>query len=174
MIRKLCFLLAALVAVTTLASASVAAARYRSPEPWQGPIGDLLRDSPQHDGQVVVVEGEVLGDVLNRGEMAWVNIGDGTGAIGVWTAAADLQDIVPGRHGMTGDRIRVTGTFYRSATEMGGDTAIRAQAWQLTVPHSPQERPLTPLRAAFAVVALALAGVMFMLWRRRSRAVPTA
>ena len=47
-------------------------------------INTLIEQSLTHDHQTVVIEGEVLGEVLERGDHAWLNVNDGTNAIGIY------------------------------------------------------------------------------------------
>jgi len=38
---------------------------------------ELIRNAKEYDGKLIVYSGEVIGDVMLRGEFAWVNINDG-------------------------------------------------------------------------------------------------
>ena len=88
---------------------------------------DLIEDAKALDGQAVVYGGEVIGDVLPRGDHTWLNISDGVNAIGIWleTQAVD-PSTTPGRYGQQGDTVRVTGVFHRACREHGGDMDIHA------------------------------------------------
>lgn len=130
-------------------------------------IGALLAAPDRYAGQVVSAQGEVLGDVLWRGEYAWVNVGDVSGAIGVWVAAAQVQAISHvGRHGVTGDWVQVTGRF-GAWTDLGGDLAIKAD--QLTVLRHGHDNPrqVQTWRLVLALGLAVLAGALAWVWRRR-------
>ena len=89
---------------------------------------DLIENAAALDKQTVVYIGEVIGDILPRGDHAWVNVSDGANAIGIWIDEAMLREIsVVGRYGQTGDTVRVTGIFNRTCQEHGGDMDIHAE-----------------------------------------------
>ncbi len=90
---------------------------------------DLIEGSQAFDGREVVYSGEVIGDILNAGDHVWLNISDGSNAIGAWTDRSLTSDIqVPGRYGQRGDIVQVTGVFHRACPEHGGDFDIHTKA----------------------------------------------
>ncbi|MDD5059714.1 MAG: DNA-binding protein [Candidatus Omnitrophica bacterium] len=90
---------------------------------------DLIRNARQYDGKLVVYSGEVIGDVMNRGKFAWVNINDGDNAIGIWMSINLAKEIkITGSYKSRGDILEVTGIFNRACLEHGGDLDIHAQA----------------------------------------------
>ena len=73
-------------------------------------------------------EGEVIGDIMARGEYAWVNVNDDVNAIGVWAPKSMLKDIIhKGTYKEKGDWIEIKGVFHRSCAEHGGDLDIHAE-----------------------------------------------
>lgn len=89
---------------------------------------ELINNTKKYDGQVVTYQGEVIGDIMTRGDHAWVNLNDGYIAIGVWVRKTELKDINHfGDYRAKGDVIEVTGIFNRSCPEHGGDLDIHAQ-----------------------------------------------
>jgi hypothetical protein len=90
---------------------------------------ELIKNAKLYDGKTVVYEGEVIGDIMQRGAYAWVNINDGQNAIGVWAAVPLVKAIVyTGSYQSKGDIVEITGIFQRSCAEHGGDLDIHAQA----------------------------------------------
>ena len=90
---------------------------------------ELINNARRYDGKVVNYRGEVIGDIMMRGQYAWVNINDGQNAIGVWAAKALIKNIVyKGSYGFKGDVVEITGIFNRSCPEHGGDLDIHAQS----------------------------------------------
>lgn len=90
---------------------------------------DLIEDAQGFDGREVSYSGEVIGDILDAGDHVWLNISDGSNAVGVWVdrnLASEIQ--VAGRYGQRGDAVRVTGVFRRACPEHGGDFDIHAKA----------------------------------------------
>ncbi len=89
---------------------------------------DLVNNAKEYDGETVVYKGEVIGDIMKRGDHAWLHVNDGTIAIGIW-ASGDLIHGISyiGDYQKRGDLIEVRGTFHRSCLEHGGDLDIHAQ-----------------------------------------------
>ena len=87
----------------------------------------LIDQAGEYDGQKLVYSGEVIGDILHTGDHVWLNVSDGSNALGVWVLN-DLANVaeVPGRYKQRGDIIRVSGTFYRACPEHGGDMDLHA------------------------------------------------
>jgi len=54
---------------------------------------ELIENAAAFDGRSVSIEGEVIGDVMVRKDGAWLNVNDGTNAIGVWAAGDLAKDV---------------------------------------------------------------------------------
>jgi hypothetical protein len=90
---------------------------------------DLINNAKEFDAKTIVYEGEAIGDIMIRGEHAWVNLNDGQNAIGVWLDRAKAAEIVSrGNYKSKGDWLEITGIFNRACLEHGGDLDIHAQA----------------------------------------------
>ncbi len=95
-------------------------------------INDLINNTTAYDMQTVTVEGEAIGEALERGDHAWVNINDGSNAIGIWMTAAETNTIKTyGDYKHVGDTLRVTGVFSRSCAEHGGDVDIHCSSIEI-------------------------------------------
>lgn len=93
---------------------------------------DLIDNASEYDGQTIVYTGEVIGDIMSRGDYTWLNISDGSNAIGVWVKSADMQDIkIAGRYDNRGDIVKITGIFYRACANHGGDFDIHANSIEI-------------------------------------------
>jgi len=91
-------------------------------------LNDLIEDSKRMDQKKVVVTGEVIGEELERGEYSWININDGTNAIGIWVSKNQIKQIkYYGGYHAVGDRISVEGVFHRGCKIHGGDVDIHAE-----------------------------------------------
>lgn len=113
---------------------------------------DLIEDAKALDGQTVVYDGEVIGDVFPRGDHDWLNISDGVNAIGVWAEAQALEPApIPGRYGQTGDTVRVTGVFHRACPEHGGDMDIHAITVELLAKGKTRDVGVSGWRLALAI-----------------------
>lgn len=90
-------------------------------------INDMIEKSASLNNTEITVQGEVIGEALERGEYAWININDTTNAIGIWVKQSDVDQIkFYGDYKHKGDIIKVTGVFYKSCTEHGGDVDIHS------------------------------------------------
>ena len=138
------------------------------------PVGsnDLIDRAKDFDNTTVVYEGEVLGDILNRGEYAWIAVFDGSNTIGCYVTRAQAEQIgFVGGYGKRGDDVRIVGVFHRACAEHGGDLDIHAQS--VTVLQAGQVVPM-PLSHGVTILAIALplpaAGLLFLIWKRRAAA----
>ncbi|MFA5410737.1 MAG: DNA-binding protein [Candidatus Omnitrophota bacterium] len=123
---------------------------------------ELINDAEFYDGKIVVYAGEVIGDVMVRGESAWLNISDGENAIGVWLNKNLVKDILyTGSYKSRGDWLEVTGFFQRACPEHGGDLDIHAQALRQISPGRATSERLNPGKRN---QALALLGILCLVW----------
>ena len=89
---------------------------------------ELIKNAGDYDGKEVVFSGEVIGEVMFRGNNAWVNISDGNNAIGIWLSGDLARNIVfAGSYKTKGDLIEISGIFNRACPEHGGDLDIHAR-----------------------------------------------
>lgn len=99
------------------------------------PINDLIEKAIEYDGRTVTVQGEALGEVLERGEYAWVNISDGGNAIGIWMTLEDAEKIkFFGDYKNIGDTLLITGVFSRNCAEHGGEVDIHCGTLEILSP----------------------------------------
>lgn len=88
-------------------------------------INQLVENAAALDKSEVLVQGELIGEVLERGEYSWININDTTNSIGIWVKQDDINQFqFYGDYKHKGDIAKVTGTFYKACTEHGGDLDI--------------------------------------------------
>lgn len=89
---------------------------------------ELINNARQYDGKLIAYQGEAIGDIMKRGEYAWVNVHDGKNAIGVWAKKDLVSNITfTGSYKFKGDIIEVEGIFNRSCAMHGGDLDIHAE-----------------------------------------------
>jgi len=104
---------------------------------------ELFAGARDHDGEVVEFEGEAIRAVLPRGDHAWVNLYDGTGAIGVWVPLeATVEVRYAGTYKVRGDRVRVRGVFRRACPEHQGALDIHADTLAVVAAGGPVEESL--------------------------------
>ena len=123
---------------------------------------DLINNAKQYDGKVVDYRGEVIGDIMIRGQYAWVNINDGQNAVGIWTTKALIKDIAhKGSYGFKGDVVEITGIFHRACPEHGGDLDIHAQTMRMV---TSGKQIFESLDFNKIKIALILLGALFFLY----------
>ncbi len=139
-------------------------------QPAPGNLNELIEGALTYDGQTVTVEGEAIGDIMLRGDAGWVNLNDGTNAVGVWAPAALLRRIRNvGRYRVKGDTVRVTGMFYRADPRHGGDLDIQAARLEVLATGGRQPVALNRRRLVAATGTWAAAALLGGVWWRRRR-----
>jgi hypothetical protein len=131
---------------------------------------DLIDRAKDYDGTTVVFEGEVLGDILYRGEFAWLAVYDGSNTIGVYVTAEQAKQIsLVGGYGKRGDTVSVQGVFHRACAEHGGDLDIHASSVTVLSAGACVPMPLSRLVTTLAIaLPLPAAGLLFLVWKRRA------
>jgi hypothetical protein len=123
---------------------------------------DLIAKAKERDGKQVAYSGEVIGDVMKRGDFAWANIHDGANAVGVWLTAEMAAKIqLTGGFKHSGDLVEVTGIFNRACVEHGGDMDIHAQSLSLQIPGMPTPHGCDKDKKDLAIKLL---GVLIIIW----------
>ncbi|MDD5115539.1 MAG: DNA-binding protein [Candidatus Omnitrophica bacterium] len=124
--------------------------------------GELIKEASKYDGKTVTYAGEVIGDIMRRGESAWVNISDGNNALGVWMSAREAKEIeFAGNYKNQGDSLEVTGVFHRACLEHGGDMDIHAKKLRKLATGKEIKRALDAGKKKLGIVLL---GVLFLIW----------
>lgn len=88
-------------------------------------LNDLIEQGKQYDGKTVVVSGEALLEPLERKDGTWININDGTNAMGLWMRQEDAKLVKRfGDYHQKGDTLTVEAIFHRACPEHGGDMEL--------------------------------------------------
>jgi len=116
---------------------------------------DMLNNAKQYDGKTVSYKGEVIGDVMIRGDHAWQHVNDGYIAIGIWASKQLIQDIsFAGNYNKRGDTVEVSGIFHRSCLEHGGDLDIHAQAIRIVSSGAFVTQPVNKKKIYLGIISL--------------------
>lgn len=136
---------------------------------WAEPIAstDLINNAKQYDGKSVSYQGEVIGDVMVRGNNAWINLNDTKNAIGIWLASGLTKEVsYTGSYKFKGDIIEAEGIFHRSCLEHGGDLDIHAKSIKLITKGYEVEESISPVKIRaviiFLIICLTLAVIYFI------------
>lgn len=133
-------------------------------------INRLISLSDRYDRQQVTVRGEAIGEPMDRSDgSCWINISDGTNAIGVKFKAEDAAIVTRfGNYKQKGDVIRVEGTFYRAAPEDGGEMDIHARSVEVVQKGRPVPETVRGTKVLAAAVLAALTGLFAFVLRRKA------
>ena len=134
---------------------------------------ELVENANMLDGQIVLFEGEVIGDIMNRGDHAWLNVNDGTRAIGIWAKKDQLNNIDRiGDYFNKGCVIKVVGVFHRACPQHGGDLDIHAEEITILDQGYPIKHPIPgwKIPLAWALFLITLGTHLIFVWlKRRSK-----
>lgn len=156
--RKTTVLLAMLI--TLLIPAAPALAAVSSTE--------LIENSRVYDGTTIEFQGEAIGDVMLRGDYGWVNLHDGSNAIGIWASADELRKIqTAGDYNSIGDRVLVEGVFHLACPTHDGEFDIHAETLVVVEPGSRITHTVEPGKMIAAAVLVPVAIALFLYERRR-------
>ena len=90
-------------------------------------FNELIENGKSIDNTKIILKGEAIGECMNRGKYSWVNISDGSTAMGIWIKNEQVQSITNfGKYGYKGDVVEISGTFNRECKEHGGDMDVHA------------------------------------------------
>ncbi|MEA4883961.1 MAG: hypothetical protein VB144_09980 [Clostridia bacterium] len=166
----ICILIIASLALMALAGGGECGAEAGSAKRVR--VLDLIEHAKELDGAIVEIQGELVGDMMLRGETAWINVSDDGVVCGVWGPALLFGEVnrSGGCYKRTGDVVRVMGVFRRADPEQGGELAVKAQDIQVASPAAPAAKPVDAVRirgaAMWAGAAIAL-GLVFVSTRRK-------
>jgi hypothetical protein len=121
-------------------------------------INELIEQSLDLDHQTITLEAEVIGEVLERGENAWINVNDGTNAIGIYLTLDQTKQLkVFGDYFNVGDVVRVQGIFERSCVEHGGEMDIHASSIQVIKAGHPITHAISPWKFVLTIILMSIA-----------------
>lgn len=159
-----------IIAVILLLAPAVALAQSDSVS-----SNDLIDHAKDYDGTTVVYEGEVIGDILYRGDYAWLAVFDGSNTIGCYVSADQAKQIsIVGGYGKRGDTIRVEGIFKRACAEHGGDLDIHADSVTVITRGASVHTPATKLVRTLAIALPLPAALLLLLVLKKRAASRTA
>lgn len=143
----------------------------------------LIENPKKYDGKIVTFRGEVIGDVMTRGNYAWLSINDDVyqnrsieegqklsgynSGQAVWAPSYLVNRLsYVGGYTASGDNVEVTGVFNSACAEHGGDMDIHAASLRILRPGRPIGHPLDAGKALAAAMLLAIGGSLVVLNRR--------
>ena len=161
-------------ALKLLSSAAILSALFAAPaagSAWGEAMSpaDVVAIDRSQDGNVVIVEGEAIGEHLRaRGGGRWVNIlGDDVG-LGIWVTDVMAEGIEYfGDHRHDGDILRVVGTVNIACDQHGGEFDVHAESLTVIASGGVREQEIEPLKGIIGVAGMAVAFLLWRLYRQR-------
>lgn len=135
------------------------------------------------NGKTVTFHGEAIGEVMVRGDYAWIHLNDdaymvknveegaklggyNTG-MAIWVPASLTKRIdTYGDYQHEGSIVEIQGVFNGACKQHGGDMDIHATSVKVLRPGHVVIDPVRPWKAALAVALAAAAGILFWLERK--------
>jgi hypothetical protein len=138
---------------------------------WAETGQELVEKAAELDGKTIEFQGEVVGDVMLRGEHAWINVNDGTRTIGVWIKKSQAENIeFTGDYNYLGDMVKLTGVFHRACSVHGGDLDIHAEKFAVAQKGELIDHPVNPAKAVIAgILFIAVIGAIFLPSRLKTK-----
>lgn len=178
------FVLVVLVFVLAFALGHLGIRPAEEPEPSPNdPSSAGLVERPaEYDGEAVRFTGEAVGEVMVRGDHAWLHLNDDAyylknveegAALGgynsgmaVWVPAPETEAIgFYGDYRHEGDVVTVQGTFNAACAEHGGDMDIHAVSLTVEKPGREVEDPVSVAKLLWALGLSLLALAAFLVDR---------
>lgn len=130
-------------------------------------INDLIENAKKLDGKVVTIQGEAIGECMDRGEYSWVNINDGTNAIGLWLETNKAIKISRyGNYKYIGDTIKITGIFHRACTEHGGEADLHVNTLKVVNTGYLVYEKIPLLKIIGAIILVPVAFVFLVIFKK--------
>lgn len=132
-------------------------------------IKDLLDNPSLYNNKSIALEGEVIGEVLERGNYSWVNVSDNTGAIGLWLTKKDSLIIKNfGSYKSTGDILKVTGIYNESCIQHDGDTDIHVSTIVIAAPGKANLLSVSSSKIKIAAFMILLCIINYVIFKKNT------
>lgn len=88
----------------------------------------LIIYADKFNSKDVILQGEVIGDIMRRGDFVWFNLQDDFNVMGIWASQNIVGEITTlGDYRHKGDTVEVKGKFLKADPELKGELCVRAQ-----------------------------------------------
>jgi hypothetical protein len=164
------------------------AAGTPEPSPNEHSSADLVEAPKEFDGTDVTFRGEVIGEAMVRGEMAWIHVNDDpyymknveeeaqlggyNSGMAIWLPAGETETITYfGDYKHEGDIFEIEGVFNSACGEHGGDTDIHATTLTIIQAGHVVVDQIKPGKVVWAIALAFLALALYLInryWQRGS------
>ena len=133
---------------------------------------DLIENSKSIDNSKIILKGEAIGEAMNRGKYSWVNISDGSTAMGIWLESGEAKDIKNfGKYGHKGDILEVTGTFNRACSEHGGDMDVHAISVKIIDAGGSVAIPISSNKKIISLMFAVITLTLILLYKKYTKSI---
>lgn len=113
----------------------------------------LIDQSNKLDGQTVRFRGEIVGDIMTRGDHCWINVNDGSQAIGIYGLTEMVKSVkFVGDYKHTGDTVEVSGEFHKSCPQHGGELDIHVERLRIIQTGKNRGHPIMASKMYLAII----------------------
>lgn len=185
------FVPALFIVTALLVFAAVPAFAADAPIPKNNPSSGQLVEKPKtYNGTTITFTGEAIGEVMVRGDYAWIHLNDDAyevlnveegaklggynSGMAVWVPTPLTKQIdTYGDYKHEGSIVQIEGTFNAACKEHGGDMDIHATSVRLIRPGHVVVDPIAPWKVLLAIGLVLLAAGLWWLDRlTRNRIAP--
>jgi aspartyl/asparaginyl-tRNA synthetase len=129
---------------------------------------ELIARAKEFNGKKVIYRGEAVTAIMERGAYAWINLNDGSNAIGIWCKSQSLGPVkFLGDYKHKGDMVEVTGKFNRACPMHQGDMDIHATDVKIISHGRRVDEVIDKKRNRVSVAIFALIFVSVFVFRKR-------
>lgn len=129
---------------------------------------ELIKKSKELNGRKLNYSGELVTAILDRGEYSWINLNDGSNAIGVWCKSGLLGGVnFAGDYKNRGDIIEVNGMFNRACSIHNGELDIHADTVKIVGKGYSLIRAIDLKRINSAIALFAFTILTVIIFRKR-------
>lgn len=126
----------------------------------------LINNALKLDKQEVELQGEAVGEIIERADgMCWINIYDGSNAIGVYIGIEEAKKIsIFGTHKFKGDIVAIKGKLYANDESTGGELDIKGKTLRVVTPGHPILHVVPLWKVIFAAAGIVTTALAFAFW----------
>lgn len=127
---------------------------------------ELINNALKLDKQEIELQGEAVGEIIERDNgKCWINIYDGSSAIGVFIDIAEAKKIgIFGTHKYQGDIVAIKGKLYANDEATGGELDVQGKHLKVLTPGHPILHPVPLWKVIFAVAGVVSTALAFTFW----------
>lgn len=129
-------------------------------------LAELVSSANQLDGREILVFGEAIGDLMKRKDGIWLNISDGSLALGIFFKKDEITLPVIkflGDYQKKGDWLEVKGIFHKNCAYHSGETDLHATFVRVIGSGQKINHPIDFDKLSLAVIVFLAALVLFVL-----------